>query len=116
MSGDAKPPFGYSYVYHREARKGDEAQPDASQAEDMRYIRETILLLTGGCEVCTHSVGPFCKKHSHPIQIGDPRCGDFARRFPENPETASRAQARQFVNDTLGIKDRRNVRRLAGEA
>jgi len=116
MAGEGDRSVGYSYVYHREAGNRDEAQFDPSLAEDMRYIRETILILTGGCEVCMYSVGPLCKKHGHTIQIGDPRCGDFARRFPENPETASRAQVRQFVGNTLGIKDRRNVRRLEGEA
>ena len=82
----------------------------------MRYIQETILTLTGGCEVCQHSVGPFCKKHKHPIQPGDPRCEDFARRFRVDPEEASRAQVRQYVNDALGITDGRTVGRLMGES
>jgi hypothetical protein len=106
----------YSYQFHQEAKELGEPQSEASLAEDMRYIRETILNLTGGCEVCIYSVGPFCKKHGRPIKPGDPRCEFFARRFSGNPEEASNAQVRRFVNDTLGIKDKRTVMRLTGEA
>jgi hypothetical protein len=106
----------FVYLHHWEEKSTDEANTEAAQIEDMRYIRETILLLTGGCEVCKHSVGPFCKLHGRPIDIGDPRCADFARRFPEDPESASRAQVQKYVNDTLGIREKRNSRRLTGAA
>jgi hypothetical protein len=43
---------GYSYSYTREAQPPDDAQLEASQIEDLRYLRETILLLMGGCEIC----------------------------------------------------------------
>ena len=82
----------------------------------MRYISETILLLTGGCEVCQFSVGPFCKKHNRPIKPGDPRCEQFARRFSGDPEEASHGQVRKYIGDTLGIKDKKNVTRLTGRA
>jgi hypothetical protein len=36
------------------------------------------------------------------------------RRFPENPQKASRAQAQDFVNEVLGIRDERMVKRLTG--
>jgi len=101
---------------NREESGLDEAQSEASLEEDMRYIRERILILTGGCEVCQYSVGPFCKKHGRPIEPGGPRCEYFARRFSEDPEVASRAQVKRYVNDTLGIKDKRNARRLTGAA
>ena len=114
MPGGESPHAGYSYAYHVEGGGAGDSASEAQQAEDMRYIQETILTLTGGCEVCQHSVGPFCKKHKHPIEPGDPRCEDFARRLPEDPDSASRAQARRFVKDTLGIRDERSVDRLIG--
>ena len=80
----------------------------------MRYIKETILMLTGGCEVCQYSVGPFCKKRGRPIKQGDPRCEYFARRFPGNSEEASYNQVRGYINDAFGIKNKKSVNRLTG--
>jgi hypothetical protein len=116
MPDERNRPGEYSYTYHREASGIKDTETEVSQFEDMRYIQETILRLTGGCEICQYSVGPYCNKHKHPIQIGDPRCDDFARRLSENPVLASRAQVKEFVYGTLGIKNNRSVRRLTGAA
>ena len=107
-------PFAVSY--HWDEGDLNEAKSEASLAEDMRYINETILILTGGCEICQYSVGPFCKKHGRPIKPGDPRCEDFVRRFPEDPRNASNAQVREYVAEILGIRDKRSARRLTGSA
>ncbi len=112
-SGD-EPRQWYSHRYRQEATNLREAQSEASEAQDLRYVRDTILLLTGGCEICQHSTGPFCQKHAHAIKLGDPRCDDFARRIPDDPQKASRAQVQRFVNGALGITDRRSVLRLTG--
>jgi hypothetical protein len=114
MPDEGNRPGEDRYTYRPEAQGINDAESEVSQFEDMRYIQETILRLTGGCEICQYSAGPFCKKHRHPIQPGDPRCSDFARRFPEDPETASKVQVRHFVSDTLGIKDKKTVKRLTG--
>ena len=106
----------YSFRYKQEATGSDEAQSEAEKAEVMRYISETILTLTGGCEVCVHSVGPFCKKQRRPIKPGDPRCEFFARRFSGNPKEAASDQVRRYISDNLGIKDKRTVGRLTGES
>jgi hypothetical protein len=97
-----------------EAQGNSDAEREISQFEDMRYIEQTILRLTGGCEICQYAVGPFCKKHGRPINPGDSRCNDFARRLPEDPRAASKAQVRQFVYGTLGVKNKRTVKRLTG--
>ncbi|HEV2139200.1 MAG TPA: hypothetical protein VGR53_10195 [Nitrososphaerales archaeon] len=106
----------FAYSYHREERGLHEAQSETSQTEDLRYIRETILMLTGGCEVCQYSVGPFCKKHGRPIELGDPRCEYFVRRFSEDPKRTSKDQVRKYINETLGIKDESRTSRLTGAA
>ncbi len=93
----------------------DGARLEASQVEDLRYVRETILLLTGGCEICVRSTGPFCNEYRRPIRPGDPRCEHFARRFLEDPEKAAKAQVQRFVNDVLGVTEKRSAGRLTGQ-
>ena len=114
MPGGEATRHGYTYPYHRDEAVLDEARTEASRAQDLRYVRDTILLLTGGCEVCQHSVGPYCKKQGRPIKPGDPRCEYFARRLPDDPREASRAQVERFVNESLGVADQRYARRLTG--
>ena len=111
---DAPKGSRYSYSYKKEAQTPDEAQLEASQTEDLRYVKETILLLTGGCEICQHSTGPYCNKHRRPVKPGDPRCEFFTRRLTEDPEKARRAQVQYFIHDRLGIRENRTVRRLTG--
>lgn len=114
MPWEERTPSGYSYDYHERASSLDDAQVEASRIEDLRYIEETILTLTGACEICQYSTGPFCNKHKHEIKPGDPRCPDFARRLPEDPKKASKAQVQQYVNNTLGVRDAKYARRLTG--
>jgi hypothetical protein len=91
---------------HQGGSEREDLEKERSQAETLRYIEATISALTGGCEICIHSAGPYCKKHQRPVRAGDPRCEEFARRFPEDPEEAARAQARKIVTDTLGVSTR----------
>ena len=83
-----------------------------SQAEVLHSFRESLMLLTGGCEVCHHSVGSYCEMNKRPVKPGDPRCGYFAQRY-EDSEEASKAQVQRYVNDILGISGR-NSKRLVG--
>jgi len=107
-------PSGYSYTYRRDVESLEQARLEASQAEDLRYLEESILLLTGACEICQLATGPYCTKHKRPIKLGDPRCEFFTRRLPEDPEKASRNQVQRYVNEKLGIKNKDSVRRLVG--
>jgi len=97
-----------------DAKALDEARLEASEAEDLRYIRETILLLTGGCEICQHSTGPYCNKQRRSIKPGDPRCEFFARRLSDDPNKARKAQERRIISERFGISEDRSVRRLTG--
>jgi hypothetical protein len=115
MPDEANRPGEYTNKHHGEVQGIKESETEISQYEDMRYIEETIRQLTGGCEVCQHAVGPFCKKHNRPIEPGASRCDDFARRLPKDPGAASKAQVHKFVYGTLGVRDKENIKRLTGE-
>jgi hypothetical protein len=104
------------YANSRGAAGTEEGALDFGQIEDLKYIKETILALTGGCEICSFSVGPFCNKHRRAIKPGDPRCVDFARRFPDDPRAASRAQVRDYVTSTLGVSDKASIVKLTADA
>ncbi len=103
MSGEGSRRAGSEYRYHYEPQSRRKVEDELALAEDMRYIAASIALLTGGCEICKNAEAQFCKVHHHPVHAGDPRCESFARRFPEDPERAAKAQAQAFVNQTLGI-------------
>ncbi len=83
------------------------------QAGESRLVYETLLIMTGGCEVCVHAAGPFCKKHGHPVKPGDPRCVDFARPSSEDLQRASKARSRSYMYEHLGIRGE-SLDRLSG--
>jgi hypothetical protein len=41
---------------------------------------------------------------------------DFARRFPDDPRAASRAQVRDYVTSTLGVSDKASIVKLTADA
>ncbi len=98
--------MAYSYRYRVESVERTEQQSELERFESLRYVQSSIALLTGGCEICRNAEGLFCVKHKHTVKAGDPRCPDFARRFPEDPQLVSRAQAEQIVRETLGLTGR----------
>ncbi len=110
MSAERSRP-GYKYTYHAEVLPRREVQNDLAISEDLKYIASTLASLTGGCEICTNCVAQFCQVHHHPAMPGDPRCDDFIRRFPEDPEKVAKAQVQAFVNQTLGVS-KTNLLRL----
>jgi hypothetical protein len=101
----------YSYRFHSDQLLEKDRQSELALAQDMKYIADTIANLTGGCEICKNQIGLFCQVHHRPVHAGDTRCDDFARRFPEDPEHAAKAQAQAYVNQTLGLS-KRNLRRM----
>jgi len=107
--------MAYAYRYHTDSEGKDDLQKRLEEAESMRYIQASIAMLTGGCEICKHAEGLFCIVHKRPVKTGDSRCTDFARRLPEDPREASRAQAERFVRETLGLSQK-NLKRVIGES
>ena len=113
MSGEQEPRKGYSYTYRSQARDGTGLEGTDPQA--LFSIRDTILLLTGDCDVVERPDGLFCQKHSTPVRPGKSKCEYLVSRFAGNQsEEKSKAQVQQYVNEVLGVKDPKTVKRLTG--
>ena len=83
--------------------------------ETLVSIKDTLMLLTGGCEVSERSGGLFCEKHGRPVHPGAQGCDYLATHFASrDSETRSKAQLQQYVNEVLGVKNADSVRRLTG--
>ena len=106
---------GYSYTY-----KTPEAAPasreKAREAEEtLVSIKDTLMLLTGGCEITQGPQGLFCAKHGRPVRPEGNGCDYLSKHFSSREsENRSRAQLQQYVSEMLGIKNPDNVRRLTG--
>ena len=77
-------------------------------------IKQSLLLLTADCEVSYRPEGRFCEKHGLPVAEGKDRCDYLAERISKGGEESSKAQIQHYVNDVLGIRDPKTVKRLAG--
>ena len=106
--------MAYAYRYRVDSESKEEVQAELEEVETMRYIQASIAMLTGGCEVCKNAEGLFCVVHKHPVKSGDTRCADFTRRLTVDPRKASRAQAEQFISETLGLSGK-NLKRVTGD-
>ena len=113
MSGDRETKKRYSYTYR--TSQSDASGPGGTSPETLFSIRDTLLLLTEDCVVVERPEGIFCEKHNLPVTKGETRCKYLASRFSSNEgEERSKAQVQQYVNDLLGIKDPKTVKRLTG--
>lgn len=113
MQGEKGTKRRYSYTY-RTAQK-DTLEPGGTSTETLFSIRDTLLLLTEDCRVVERPEGLFCEKHSLPVTKGGTRCKYLAARFASNEgEENSKAQVQQYVNEVLGIRDPKTVKRLTG--
>ena len=113
MSADkgTKKPYSYSF---RTPQK-DQPGSGGTSPETLFSIRDTLLLLTEDCLVVERPEGLFCEKHSLPVMKGASRCKYLASRFASKEgEEQSKTQVQQYVNDILGIKDPKTVKRLTG--
>jgi len=108
--GTKKP---YSYTFRTPQK--DQLGPGGTSPETLFSIRDTLLLLTEDCLVVERPEGTFCEKHSLPVMKGATRCKYLASRFASNEGgEKSKALVQQYVNDILGIKDPKTVKRLTG--
>jgi len=113
MSGDKGTRKGYSYTYR--TPRGDASGIGGTNPETLFSIRDTLMLLTEDCLVVERQEGMFCEKHNLPVNKGETRCKYLASRFARKEgEEKSKAQVQQYVNDLLGIKDPKTVKRLTG--
>jgi len=113
MSGDKETKKQYSYTYR--TPQSDALGPGGTSPETLFSIRDTLLLLTEDCVVVERPEGVFCEKHNLPVTKGETRCKYLASRFASKEgEEKSKAQVQQYVNDLLGIRDPKTVKRLTG--
>ncbi len=105
----------YAFRYHQDSESRTDVQRELQELETLRYLQNSIALLTGGCEICTNANGFYCAKHQHPVKAGDPRCSDFSRRFPSDPREVTKAEAERLVREKLGLSPKA-VKRVIGEA
>ena len=112
MSEDRGTKKRYSYTFRTQT---DALSADGSSPETLFSIRDTILLLTEDCVVVERPEGTFCEKHNLPVTKGETRCKYLVSRFSSNEgQEKSKAQVQQYVNDLLGIRDPKTVKRLTG--
>jgi hypothetical protein len=113
MSVGQEPRKRYSYTFRSQPK--DAAGMEGTDPQTLFSIRDTILLLTGDCDVVERPDGPFCQKHSTPVKPGKSKCEYLASRFAANDsEEKSKAQVQQYVNEVLGVKDPKSIKRLTG--
>jgi len=108
---ETKKPYSYTFRTPQKDLQG----PGGTSPETLFSIRDTLLLLTEDCLVVERPEGPFCDKHNLPVMKGTNRCKYLASRFASNEgEEKSKVQVQQYINDILGIKDPKTVKRLTG--
>ena len=106
--GDERRP--YTYTARVPAR--EPPAPDTS-LETLVSIKDTLLVLTSECDVTYRQDGRYCEKHGLPVAEGSSRCGYLASRLAASTED-QRARIQQYVNETLGVRDPKMVKRLTG--
>jgi hypothetical protein len=116
MSEGQEPKKPYAFNFRTVGReRGDSEATDRATYQSLLSIKQSLLLLTGGCEITPRQDGYFCDKHGRPVREGESGCDYLADRFAAAvSETSSKTQMQQYVNGILGIKDPRNVKRLTG--
>ena len=116
MSEKQEPKEPYVFTFRAAGRERDDSEAtDRATYQSLLSIKQSLLLLTGGCEVAPRQDGYFCEKHGRPVKKGENRCDYLADRFATAAsETGSRTQMQQYVNDLLGIRDPKNIKRLTG--
>jgi len=105
----------FSYSFRTSEQKDDERKTAGPNPETLFSIRDTLLLLTGDCDIVQRPDGVFCEKHGRPAIEGGMKCDYLATRFSRKEgEEQSKTQVQQYINEILGVRDPKTARRLAG--
>ena len=116
MPEDEEPrkPYEYNFRTRAEDQSG-QGTVTGTTYETLISIKDSLLLMTGGCDVVQTQDGLFCERHKRPVIEGGTRCDYIASQLSRKEgEDQSKAQIQQYVNDVLGIRDPSVVRRLTG--
>jgi len=115
MSGGQSSGKPYSYRFTGIVREENESDAANKAAyETMVSIKDSLLLLTSSCEIIQGRDGPYCNKHGRPATESGMRCDYLTSRLSGTGEGRSKEQVQQYVNDILGIKDSKTMKRLTG--
>ncbi|MDA4124087.1 MAG: hypothetical protein OK438_01360 [Thaumarchaeota archaeon] len=116
MTGQEEPHRPYAYHLWIKAKDPSEPRPPEQPLDEtLLAIRSTLIELTEGCEIRERSTGLYCVKHERPVEKDRIRCDFLVRRERrEGKEDPSKAQIQEYVNEILGIRDDRTVKRLTG--
>ena len=95
-------PVSYSKTFTISETKFAPAKPPMS--EEMRLVRESLSLMTGGCGSCTNFANNFCGKHKKPMTENDPRCDYFSRRTLDSSGESTKSLYRNAVYEMLGVR------------
>jgi len=113
VSAGQEPRKRYSYTFRSQPK--DATSVEGTDPQTLFSIRDTILLLTGDCDLVERPDGLFCQKHSTPVKPGKAKCEYLVSRFAGNDsEAKSKTQVQQYVNEVLGVKDPKTMKRLIG--
>jgi hypothetical protein len=115
MPEEEEPKRPYIYDFRTAEKPSESDASEEASRQALFSIRDTLLLLTGDCEIHQRQEGAFCEKHGRQVIGGGMKCDDLLTRFSRRRgEEESKAQIQQYVNEILGVKDPRTVKRLTG--
>ena len=111
MPEERKP---YSYSFRRRTSEGNlDVKADY---ESLLSIKQSLLLLTGGCDIVDRRDGVYCEKHGRYLKPGESRCDYVSDHFSrDNGEERSKELMQRYINEIQGVKDPKNIRRLSGQ-
>ena len=108
-SGEKSKPYSYRFRAQADSRP----ESSSSTGYSLVSIKDALTLITGGCAISPRQDGYYCEKHQRYVKGRESRCDYLSERLATSQER-SRAQVQQYVNDILGVKDPKLVKRLTG--
>jgi hypothetical protein len=101
------------YAYNFQVQAAEEAAISRASLETLASIKDTLVLLTSGCEITLSQTGRRCERHQLPVNGEGDRCGYLASRFAASTED-QKSLIQQYVNETLGVRNPKVAKRLTG--
>jgi hypothetical protein len=105
----------YHYTYRKGSDPPDRRRSEGAEYETLLSIKQTLILLTGGCEVAARQDGMYCEKHGRTLGKGETRCDYVTERFSKSDgKERTKEEIQRYVSDILGVRDPRMIQRFTG--